>query len=127
MILREKGQDQKSFCVLIRAGLEKMIGEAEGAIHDALSVVADVIEHNKVVAGGGAVEAEIAKELRDYATKVGGREQLAIEAFADSAEAIPKTLAENAGLNTIDILGALRCVHQKEKGNTMGADVFSGG
>jgi len=126
MIFIEKCKDPKSVSVLIRAGLEKMIDEAERAIHDALSVVADVIENNKVVAGGGAVEAEIAKELRDYATKVGGREQLAIEAFADSAEAIPKTLAENAGLNTIDILVALRSAHQKEKGYTMGVDVFSG-
>ena len=126
MIFIEKCKDPKSVSVLIRAGLEKMIDEAERAIHDALSVVADVIENNKVVAGGGAVEAEIAKELRDYATKVGGREQLAIEAFADSAEAIPKTLAENAGLNTIDILVALRSAHQKKKGYTMGVDVFSG-
>lgn len=126
MVFVEKCKDPKSVSVLIRAGLEKMIDEAERAIHDALSVVADVIEHNKVVAGGGAVEAEIAKELGDYATKVGGREQLAIEAFADSAEAIPKTLAENAGLNTIDILVALRSAHQKKKGYTMGVDVFSG-
>jgi len=126
MAFIEKCKDPRSVSVLIRAGLEKMIDEAERAIHDALSVVADVIEHNKVVAGGGAVEAEIAKELRIYATKVGGREQLAIEAFADSAEAIPKTLAENAGLNTIDILVALRSAHQKKKGGTMGVDVFSG-
>jgi len=127
MVFIEKCKDPRAVSVLIRAGLEKMIDEAERAIHDALSVVADVIEHNKVVAGGGAVEAEIAKELRDYATKVGGREQLAIEAFADAAEAIPKTLAENAGLNTIDILVALRSAHQKKKGGTMGIDVFSGG
>jgi len=127
MVFIEKCKDPRSVSVLIRAGLEKMIDEAERAIHDALSVVADVIEYNKVVAGGGAVEAEIAKELRDYATKVGGREQVAIEAFADSAEAIPKTLAENAGLNTIDILVALRSAHQRKKGYTIGVDVFSGG
>jgi len=125
LVFIERCKDPRSVSVLIRAGLEKMIDEAERAIHDALSVVAAVIEHNKVVAGGGAVEAEIAKELRDYATKVGGREQLAIEAFADSAEGIPKTLAENAGLNTIDILVALRSAHQKKKGVTMGVDVFS--
>src|SRR4030067_3323794 len=75
----EKCKDPKSVSVLIRAGLEKMIDEAERAIHDALSVVADVIKDNRVVVGGGAVEAEIATALRDYATKVGGREQLAIE------------------------------------------------
>jgi thermosome len=127
MVFIEKCKDPRSVSVLIRAGIEKMIDEAERAIHDALSVVADVIEHNKVVAGGGAAEAEIAKELRDYAASVGGREQLAIEAFADAVEAIPKTLAENAGLNTIDILVALRSAHQKKKGVTMGVNVFSGG
>ncbi len=127
MVFIEKCKDPRSVSVLIRAGIEKMIDEAERAIHDALSVVADVIEHNRVVAGGGAAEAEIAKELRDYAASVGGREQLAIEAFADAVEAIPKTLAENAGLNTIDILVALRSAHQKKKGVTMGVNVFSGG
>jgi thermosome len=127
MVFIEKCKDPRSVSVLIRAGLEKMIDEAERAIHDALSAVADVIENNKVVAGGGAVEAEVAKELRDYATTVGGREQLAIEAFADSVESIPKTLAENAGLNTIDILVALRSAHQKRNGSAMGVDVFSGG
>jgi len=127
MIFIEKCKDPRAVSVLIRAGIEKMIDEAERAIHDALSVVADVIEHNKIVAGGGAAEAEIAKELRNYATNVGGREQLAIEAFADAVEAIPKTLAENAGLNTIDILVALRSAHQKKKGITMGVNVFSGG
>jgi thermosome len=127
MVFVEKCKDPKSVSILIRAGLEKMIDEAERAIHDALSVVADVIERNKVVAGGGAAEAEIAKELRVYSATVGGREQLAIEAFADAIEAVPKTLAENAGLNTIDILVALRSAHQKKKGATMGVDVFSGG
>jgi thermosome len=127
MVFVEKCKDPKSVSILIRAGLEKMIDEAERAIHDALSVVADVIERNKVVAGGGAAEAEIAKELRGYSASVGGREQLAIEAFADAVEAIPKTLAENAGLNTIDILVALRSAHQKKKGSTMGVNVFSGG
>jgi len=126
MVFIEKCKNPRSVSVLIRAGLEKMIDEAERAIHDALSVVADVIEHNKVVAGGGAVEAEIAKELRDYAASVGGREQLAIEAFADAVEAVPKTLAENAGLNTIDMLVALRSAHQKKKGVAMGVGVFSG-
>ncbi len=76
--------------------------------------------------GGGAVEAAIAKKLREYATKVGGREQLAIEAFADSMEIVPKALAENAGLESIDILVALRSAHEKPKGHLMGVNVFSG-
>jgi chaperonin GroEL (HSP60 family) len=95
-------------------------------MNDALSVVSDVIEENRIVPGGGAIEAEMAKEIREYATKVGGREQLAIEAFADSLEVIPKTLAENAGLDSIDILVSLRAAHEKKKGSTMGVNVFNG-
>jgi chaperonin GroEL (HSP60 family) len=126
MIFVEKCKDPRSVAVLIRAGLERMVDEAERAMTDALSVVSDVIENNKIVPGGGAVEVEVAKELRDYATKVGGREQLAIEAFADSTEIIPKTLAENAGLEPIDILVELRSAHEKKDGLPMGVDVFKG-
>ncbi len=126
MIFVEKCKDPRSVAILIRAGLERMVDEAERAMNDALSVVADVIEYNKIVAGGGAIEAEIAKVLRSYATKVGGREQLAVEAFADSIEIVPKTLAENAGLESIDILVGLRAAHEKAKGHLMGVDVFTG-
>jgi archaeal chaperonin len=126
MIFVEKCKDPHSVAILIRAGLERMVDEAERAITDSLSVVSDVIENNKIVAGGGAVEIEIAKELRKYATKVGGREQLAVEAFADAVEVIPRTLAENAGLEPIDILVELRQVHDKENGKNMGINVFTG-
>jgi thermosome len=126
MIFVEKCKDPRSVAILIRAGLERMVDEAERAMTDALSVVSDVIENNKIVPGGGAVEIEVAKDLRDYATKVGGREQLAIEAFADSMEIIPKTLAENAGLEPIDIIVELRSAHEKKDGQPMGVDVFKG-
>jgi len=126
MIFVEKCKDPRSVAVLIRAGLERMVDEAERAMTDALSVVSDVIENNKIVAGGGAVEVEVAKELRDYATKVGGREQLAIEAFADSIEVIPRTLAENAGLEPIDIIVELRAAHEKTDGQHTGVNVFTG-
>jgi len=126
MIFVEGCKDPRSVAILIRAGLERMVDEAERAMQDALSVVSDVIENNKIVPGGGAVEAEIAKELRSYATKVGGREQLAIEAFADSIEVIPKTLAENAGLEPIDIMVELRSSHEKLDGKNMGVNVFTG-
>jgi len=126
MVFVEKCKDPRSVAVLIRAGLERMVDEAERAMNDALSVVADVIEYNKIVAGGGAIEAEIARVLRPYATKVGGREQLAVEAFADSVEIVPKTLAENAGLEPIDILVGLRSAHEKPKSHLMGVDVFTG-
>jgi thermosome len=126
MIFVEKCKDPRSVAILIRAGLERMVDEADRAMNDALSVVADVVECNKIVAGGGATESEVAKVLRSYATKVGGREQLAIEAFADSLEIVPKTLAENAGLESIDILVGLRAAHEKKDGHLMGVDVFKG-
>ncbi|UCG44715.1 MAG: TCP-1/cpn60 chaperonin family protein [Candidatus Bathyarchaeota archaeon] len=126
MIFVEKCQHPKSVAILIRAGLERMVDEAERAMHDALSVVANVVEDNRVVAGGGATESEIAKAVRPYATDVGGREQLAIEAFADAIEVVPKTLAENAGLEAIDILVDLRSAHQKPKGHAIGVNVFEG-
>jgi len=126
MIFVEQCENPHSVSILIRAGLERMVDEAERAMNDALSVVADVIENNKIVAGGGAVECELTKVLREYGPKVGGREQLAIEAFADALEIVPKTLAENAGLDPIDILVELRAVHQKPDGVWMGIDVFTG-
>jgi thermosome len=126
MVFVEKCKTPHSVAILIRAGLERMVDEAERAINDALSVVSDVIENNKIVPGGGAIEAEVAKEIRAYATKVGGREQLAMEAFAESLEIVPKTLAENAGLDPIDILVSLRAAHEKEKGHLMGVNVFTG-
>jgi thermosome len=126
MIFVEKCKDPHSVAILIRAGLERMVDEAERAMTDSLSVVSDVIENSKIVAGGGAVEVEVAKELRKYATSVGGREQLAVEAFAEAVEIIPKTLAENAGLEAIDIIVELRSAHEKAKGKYMGVNVFNG-
>ena len=126
MIFVEKCKDPHSVAILIRAGLERMVDEAERAMTDSLSVISDVVEDSKIVAGGGAVEVEVAKELRKYATKVGGREQLAIEAFADAIEIIPRTLAENAGLEPIDIIVELRSAHEKEEGRNKGVNVFVG-
>jgi thermosome len=126
MVFVEDCKHPRSVAILIRAGLERMVDEAERAMTDALSVVSDVIEYNKIVAGGGSIEAEIAKQLRSYATQVGGREQLAIEAFAESLEVVPKTLAENAGLEPIDILVGLRSAHDKPKGEVFGVNVFTG-
>ena len=126
MIFVEKCKDPHSVAILIRAGLERMVDEAERALIDALSVVSDVTENNKIVAGGGAIEIEVAKELRRYATKVGGREQLAVEAFADAMEIIPRALAENGGFDPIDVLVELRSAHDKEDGKFIGINVFTG-
>ena len=126
MVFVEQCKHPRSVAILIRAGLERMVDEAERAMNDALSVVSDVIEYSKVVPGGGAVESELARKLRDYATEVGGREQLAIEAFAESLEVVPKTLAENAGLEPIDILVSLRSAHEKARGEAKGVNVLAG-
>jgi len=126
MIFVEKCKDPHSVAILLRAGLERMVDEAERAMTDSLSVISDVIENSRIVAGGGAIEVEVAKELRNYATKVGGREQLAIEAFAEAVEVIPKTLAENAGFEPIDIIVELRATHEKEDGKYKGINVFTG-
>ncbi len=126
-IFIEGCKDPKSVSILIRAGLERLVDEAERSLKDGLYVVADIVNKNKVVAGGGAVETELAKRLRDYATKIGGREQLAIESFAESLEIIPRTLAENSGFNTIDIMVDLRAAHEKKDGMNMGVDALGVG
>ena len=126
LVFVEGGENLKAISILIRGGLERLVDEAERSLNDALYVIADIVKENKIVAGGGAIEAEVSKRLRDYAAKVGGREQLAVEAFANALEIIPSTLADNAGLNTIDILVALRSAHDKADGLWMGVNVFKG-
>ena len=119
-------KNPQAVTIVLRGGTEQVVTEAERGIHDALCVVRDVVEDAKIVAGGGAAEAEGAKQLREYAVKVGGREQLAIEAFADALESVPLALAENAGLDPIDIMVELRAKHQDPKNFWYGVDVFSG-
>ena len=112
-IFIEECKDPKSVVILIRGGTELIVDEVERAIHDALCVIRDVVEDQKLVGGGGAPELETAIQLRKFASTLGGREQLAVEVFADSLDIIPKTLAENAGLDQIDTLMKLRASHQK--------------
>lgn len=119
-------KNPKAVTIVIRGGTEHVVDEADRSLHDALSVVRNAIEDGKIVAGGGAPEAELAKRLREYAVKVGGREQLAIEAFADALEAVPITLAENAGFDPIDILVELRSKHERPGNPWYGVDVYSG-
>ncbi len=111
-IFIEECKDPKSVVILIRGGTELIIDEVDRALHDALCVVRDVVEDEKIVGGGGAPEIETAIQLRKFASTLGGREQLAVEVFADSLDIIPKTLAENAGLDQIDVLMQLRAAHQ---------------
>ena len=99
--------------------------EIERSLHDALSVVAVAIEDGKISTGGGSMATEIALRLRDFASSVGGREQMAIDAFANAVEVVPRTLAENAGLDPIDIMLELRKAHKSGKIHA-GINVFTG-
>ncbi|MFA5868289.1 MAG: thermosome subunit beta [Candidatus Bathyarchaeia archaeon] len=113
LLFVEGCKNPKAVSILIRGGTERIVDEAERSIHDALCVVKDVVETPKIVAGGGAVDIEIARRLRAYAEKLKGRERLAVAAFADAIEVIPMTLAENAGMDPIDAMAELQSRHAK--------------
>ena len=115
----------KAVSILIRGGTEHVLDEIERSLDDALNVVAVAVEDGKYVYGGGATASELALQLRDHAAKVGGREQIAFESFAESLETIPRTLAENAGLDPIDILIELRKSHKAGK-KSAGVNVRAG-
>lgn len=120
---RKIGEDKMTFIegckhpravtILIRGGTQRIVDEAERSIHDALSVVKDLVEEPKIVAGGGSPELEVSRQLKKYAETLPGREQLAVMGFAEALEVIPTTLAENAGLDPIDVLSELRARHEK--------------
>jgi len=114
-----------TYSILLRGGTEHVVTSLDRAVHDALRVVGVAIEDGKILAGGGSPEVELAMRLREYASTLTGREQLAVNKFAEAMEIIPKTLAENAGLDAIDMLTELR--NQHEKGNKyVGLDVYAG-
>ncbi|OYT54588.1 MAG: thermosome subunit [Candidatus Altiarchaeales archaeon ex4484_2] len=112
MIFVSGCKNPKAVSILVRGGTEHVVDEVERAMHDALGGVAAAIENGKIVAGGGSPEIELARKLREYAETVGGREQLAINAFSDAVEVIPRTLAESAGMDAIDMLVELRAKHE---------------
>ncbi|MCW4050369.1 MAG: thermosome subunit beta [Candidatus Bathyarchaeota archaeon] len=127
MIFVEECKDPQAVAIFIRAGLERMLDEAERTLNDALYVISDVAKVPKMVAGGGSIEMEMAKEVREYATKIGGREQLAIVGFAEALEIIPRILAENAGLDILDTMVAMKAAHAKKGGQSMGVNVYDEG
>ncbi|MEN4018776.1 MAG: thermosome subunit alpha [Methanobacterium sp.] len=124
MIFVEECKDPKAVTILVRGSTSHVVDEIERAVDDAIGVVTATVEDKKVVAGGGAPEIAISKGLKEYADSISGREQLAVSAFAEALEIVPKTLAENAGLDSIDALVDLRAAH--EKSLYMGLDVFEG-
>jgi len=126
MIFVSECVDPKAVSILIRAGIEHVMDEAERMFDDALSVVKAAIEIPYILPGGGASEIELAKRLRAYARSIGGREQLAIEIYANALEIIPKTLVENAGYNPVDLIVELRSKHESDKGDAYGINIDTG-
>ncbi len=115
----------KTVTILVRGGTEHVADEIKRAITDAVGDTIAALRDGKVVAGAGASETELARQIRHFSTSLSGREQLAVNAFADAIEVIPRTLAENAGLDPIDILTEMKASHDKGK-KWAGIDVFTG-
>ncbi len=126
MIFVEKCKDPKSVTIFVRGGTDHVVSEVERAVVDARGAVASALEDGKYVVGGGSVEMELNRELHAYSVEIGGREQLAIQAFADALECIPRALSENAGMDVIDTLVTLKNKHKEKDGKTFGVDVLAG-
>ncbi len=125
MIFIRECSNPKAVSLLIRGGTEHVIDEVERSVQDAIGVLKSAIEDGTIVAGGGAPEMAISKELVKYAETLKGREQLAVRAFAESLESIPRTLAENAGLDPIDMIVGLKAAHDAGH-KWFGVDVYNG-
>ena len=120
-------KNPKAVSILVRGGSEHVVDEIDRNLDDAIGVVSLVVKDGKIVTGGGAAEVELALKLRKFAPRVGGREQMAIESFAQAIEVVPNTLAENAGLDVIDTLMGLRKAHtQKGRNPHAGLDAYTG-
>jgi chaperonin GroEL (HSP60 family) len=117
-------KDPKAVTILVRGSTEHVVDEVDRSVEDAIGAVVSAVEVGKIVAGAGAPEAEVAKRLRKFAEGFSGREQLAIQAFADALEIVPRSLAENGGLDPIDTLVELRATHDKGNVNA-GIDLIN--
>jgi len=118
-------KNPKSVSILLKGGLDKILSTAEVSLHDVLSVIAKIMDKKTVVAGGGAIYMELAKRIRAYANEIGGKEQLAVSAFALALEEIPKTLIRNAGLEEIEMLTELRAAHKTDADKWIGIDTIT--
>ncbi len=125
MVFVEKCKDPKSVSIFVRGATKQATDEVERALTDVIGALTSAVENGKYVTGGGSTEIEIAMKLRESATDIGGREQLAIQAFADAMEVIPKALADSAGMDPIDTLVQLRSKHKADNGRSFGIDVYN--
>jgi thermosome len=126
MVFVEKCKDPKSVTIFVRGGTDHVVSEVERAVIDARGAVSSALEDGKYVIGGGSVEMDLSRDLQAYAVQIGGREQLAIQAFAEALESIPRALAENAGMDVIDTIVSLRNKHKEGDGKSVGIDVLAG-
>jgi len=126
MTFVEKCKEPKAVTLFVRGSTNHIVDEAERAVVDAVGATSSAIEEGKYVTGGGSVEMELSARLKKYAVEVGGREQLAIQAFAEALEVIPRTLSESAGMDSIDSLVELRTRHEKKDGRAWGVDILHG-
>ena len=113
MIFIEGAKNPRSVTILLRGANDMLLDEAERSITDALHALRNILREPRIVGGGGAIEVELAERLREFARTLGGKEQLAIEAFAEALEVIPTVLAESAGMDALDTLLQLRSMHAK--------------
>jgi T-complex protein 1 subunit eta len=123
----EKCTKSKTATIILRGGAQQFIEEAERSIHDAIMVVKRANKTSSIVAGGGAIEMELSKHVRQYAMGIQGKEQLVVLAFAKALEVIPRTLAQNSGLDSVEIINKLRQKHDVGEGANFGVDCFNGG
>ncbi|MEM1873975.1 MAG: thermosome subunit beta, partial [Acidilobaceae archaeon] len=126
MVFIEGAKEQRSVTILIRGGFERLVEEADRALHDAIRSVADAVMDGKIVGGAGAAEVEVAKHLYEYSKSLAGKIQLAVESYARALESIPQILAFNAGLDPIETLVKLRSAHASPEGRWIGLDVDTG-
>ncbi|MCL4380938.1 TCP-1/cpn60 chaperonin family protein [Candidatus Marsarchaeota archaeon] len=124
MIFVEKCKVPKSVTIFVRGGTQQAVDEAERSLADVIGAVSSAIENGRFVIGGGSIEIDIANSLRAYAGDVGGREQLAVQKFADAIEIVPKTLSESAGMYPVDTLVELRSKHKGKDGSVYGVDIM---
>lgn len=117
----------KSCTIVLRGGADQYIDEAERSLNDAIMIVRRAIKAQSVVAGGGAIEMELSRFLRDYLRTIQGKQQLVINAFAKALEIIPRQLADNSGMDSTDVLNKLRQKHSQEgeDGTWYGVDVIN--
>jgi chaperonin GroEL (HSP60 family) len=118
-------KNPKAVTLLVRGSTEHVVDEVKRAVEDAVGDIVAALKNNKVVAGAGAPEIELSRNLLKFSETLSGREQLAVKAFAEAMEIIPRTLAENAGIDPIDVLTELRAAHDKKQ-KWAGINVFTG-